>query len=240
MAARKAKNMTGAEFNGKYVLVLEDLQDVMVTGFREASKNMLEEFDWDKYAVLTVGLTLSNNNKSIINAKIHMIGDLMDAPKDVRAKKLFEKFPSDLRIFYLVKDISAYTFSSGTLVGDYLDCSDITWYVEKKIQGEANICIEPHDYGKNHVGSFCLHPYIIPLSGQKAKVQVLVYPLSLDDLKDKYPLYKDPAFPGLEIANLEVALFPHTNTETGKDWGSPILLLLLPGGDLEDHPIPLV
>ena len=108
MAARKAKNMTGAEFNGKDVLVLEDLQDVMVTGFREASKNMLEEFDWDKYAVVTVGLTLSNNNKSIINAKIHMIGDLMDAPKDVRAKKLFEKFPSDLQIYYLVKDISAY------------------------------------------------------------------------------------------------------------------------------------
>ena len=113
MTSTRPKYISGQEFNGRDMLVFEDIQDWIVTGFGEGSKQQLDEMDWEGDAIVSVGLTLSQDNKKITSGKIYTHGELMRSNKDFRANRLFENIDKDLRIFYQIEDFSIFKFNNG-------------------------------------------------------------------------------------------------------------------------------
>ena len=235
MTSSRPKTLSGPEFTGSDQLTFSDVTDWVVGGGTEAAKAVLDEFDWTGEPVVGVTLKLSPDNKKVVSGNLFVTGELMKSAKEVRANRLFGQAEKDLRISYIIEDASVLTFNSGTGVGDYIDAGDITWSVLKKTRGET-IELNETEYSENNIGEFCLRPFLIPLSSQKARLTILAFPLSKAKLETDHPLSKKAAFPGLELTVLEIDLFPLGDKETGKAWGCPLLPLLQLGGNEDDHP----
>ena len=122
------------------------------------------------------------------------------------------------------------------MVGELIDGSELTWSVEKKTSARVSNTVEEAEYGRNNISDFCIKPYLVPVSGRKVKLTILAFPMGVDQLKTKHPMSSKAPFPGLELWSTVVNLFPATNTDLGKDWGSPITPLFLLGGDEAEHP----
>ena len=88
--------MAGKEFEGTEELIFDNVQDYIVSGLGEAVKSTLDDLDWDGEAVALMVLSLSTDNKTIVNGKIVMTGELMKTTKEFKANKLFEKADKDL------------------------------------------------------------------------------------------------------------------------------------------------
>ena len=217
MTSTRPKHISGQEFNGKDQLVFEDIQDWIVPGFGEGSKQQLDEMDWEGDAIVSVGLFLSTDNRKITSGKIYTHGELMRSNKDFRAQRLFEKADKDLRIYYQIEDFATFKFNNGTLIGDMVDCMELAWHVEKKVTGAANTVVAPSDYVDHGIGNFSIRPFIVPLSGKKAKTTIVCFPLTSAELQSEHPLSRNPSFPGLELTSFEVNLFPPSSPDQGKD-----------------------
>ena len=140
-----------------------------------------------------------------------------------------------MRIVYSIEDASIFSFKTGTMIGDMLEDASINWSVGKKT-GRTTVDIEESEYETNHIGHFVIRPYLVPLSSSKMRLTVLAYPLALAELELDHPLYKKASFPGLELTQCDVDMFPLANKETGKAWGCPLVPLLYLGGAQEQHP----
>ena len=230
------KTIAGKEFEGTEELIYDDIQDFIVTGMGEAVKSTLDELDWDGECVASVVLNLSTNNKKVDSGKINMAGELMKTTREFKAVKLFENAEKDLRVTFQIEESGLFKFNNGMMVGDLLDCSEFPMSVEKKNTGRAPVVVEETDYSIHNISSFCVRPYLVPVSGRKAKLTILAYPLSKDELTTEHPLSNKAAFPGMELGTMEINLFPVTNTDISKDWGSPIYPLFLLGGNESEHP----
>ena len=64
-----------------------------------------------------------------------MFGELFKGQKEVRANKIWDKADKELRVSYTIDEASTFTFNCGTLVGDYVDCSNINWQILEREVG---------------------------------------------------------------------------------------------------------
>ena len=96
MTSSRPKLIAGPEFMGRDELNFTDIQDWVVQGFGDATKQQLDEFEWDGEAVATIGLSLSADNRKVMGGKLHLVGELMKSTKEFRANKLFERAEKDL------------------------------------------------------------------------------------------------------------------------------------------------
>ena len=231
--SRKPKAILSQDFSGKDSLELVDVQDWVVPGWGEAAKASLDDMEWDGEAVVSVGITLSPDNKKIIQGKVFLQGELLKSSKEIRVNKLWDQSDKDLRLSYRIDDASIFTFNDGSLVGDYVDSSNINWMIVEKGNSTA---LEVGDYTERGVEEFCIRPFIIPLSAEKAKLKVLIFPVSKDRLSTDFAHFDKPSFPGLEMFSMELPLFPLTRQAGGKDWGCPLIPMILLGADGEDEP----
>ena len=115
------------------------------------------------------------------------------------------------------------------MVGDYIDDDKITWNIARKTS-RGNVEVED----AQNIGHFCLRSYVVPLSSSKARVTIMAYPLSLGELQAQHHHCKEPAFPGLELWQCEVNMFPLAGSSTGKAWGCPLVPLLHLSGDQDE------
>ena len=88
---------------------------------------------------------------------------------------------------------------------------------------------------RTKIGHFSIHPHVVPLSSSKARVTLIVFPLSKDDLEAQHTHSKKASFPGLELMQCDVDIFPRMGGETGKAWGCPLVPLIQFGGRVEEH-----
>ena len=77
---------------------------------------------------------------------------------------------------------------------------------------------------------------MIPLSAERVKLRIMMYPASKDRLLADHPMSEKASFPGLELTTLELPLFPLTKQQSGKEWGCPLVPMILLGADGEDQP----
>ena len=195
----------------------------------------MDDLEWDGDAIVGVGLNLSPDNSKVVGGKVFLQGELLKSTKEVRANKLWEKVDRELKIKYSIEDAAILTFNSGTLVGDYIDCKDLSWQVVEKKNGEV-IELESVDYTARQIEEFCIRPYLIPLSVERIKLRIMMYPASKDRLTADHPLSEKASLPGLELTTLELPLFPLTKQQSGKEWGCPLIPMILLRADSEDHP----
>ena len=94
--------MAGADFEGTDELEFNDVQDWIVDSGAEATKQKLDDLEWNGDAVVAVSLTLSPDNKKVVNGKILAMGELMKGIKDFRANRIFERADKDLRVSYMI------------------------------------------------------------------------------------------------------------------------------------------
>ena len=184
-----------------------------------------------------VGITLqtSADNKKVTASRMFTAGLLMKNRKEIKANRLFAEADKELRISYMIEESSVFTFSSGTMIGDYIEENQIDWEVTKKT-AEGTSTIQAEQHGANKIGKFCLRPYLVALSASKVKITILSYPLTPTELETQHPHFIKAAFPGLELAQFELDFFPRASTETGKSWGCPIIPLFLLGGEISSLP----
>ena len=168
--------MAGQGFDGKDQLEFIDIQDWVVSGWGEASKATLDDFEWDGDAVVWVGITLSPDNGKIVEGKMFLQGELLKSAKEIRATKLWDQADKDLRLSYTFEDSSIFTFNAGSMAGDYIDCSNLSWQVVER--GNNTNPLEVGEYIEKGIEEFCVRPFVVPLSPEKAKLKVLIYPVS--------------------------------------------------------------
>ena len=236
MSSSKQKVFSGAEFNGSDTINLSDVSDWVVDGLGgEAAKTAIDDFDWDGNIVAGITLHTSPDNKKVVGSNIFLTGDFMKSSKEIKANRLFAEADKDMRIVYTIEDASIFSFKTGTLIGDMLEDASINWSVGKKT-GRAIVDLEESDYETNNIGHFVIRPYLVPLSSSKMRLTVMAYPMALAELELQHPLCKKAAFPGLELIQCDVDIFPLANKETGKAWGCPLVPLLYFGGDQGEYP----
>ena len=132
-STRSNKTITGPEFVVTDELDIGDISDWVIGGTGvESIKTVLDDFEWNGDSVATIILKTSPDNKKIVNGSVSMMGELMKSPKEIRASRLFAEADKDLKITYNIEDASVFTFKSGTMVGDIVDDSEITWGVIRK------------------------------------------------------------------------------------------------------------
>ena len=235
MSSSKTKVFSGNEFAGSDQLEASDINNWIVEGFGgEAAKTVLDDFEWNGAVVMGITLKTSPDNKKIVGSNIFLTGELMRGSKEIRANRLFNDADKDLRIVYSVEEASILSFKSGTMIGDYFDDDKITWNVIKKTN-RGSTEVEVADYESQNIGSFCIRPFVVPLSPSKARVTLLAFPLSVAQIEAQHPHFKKAAFPGLEILQHDVDIFPQMSSDAGKVWGCPLIPLFLLGGNLEDN-----
>ena len=238
MAPTHQNVFTGPEFGGDGVLNLDDVTDWLVDGMgAEAAKATLDNFNWKGAVVAGITLQTSPDNKKVVASRMFLTGDLMTANKEFNASRLFIDAPADLRITYNIEDAGILTFNNGTLIGDFLEDSKISWEVIKKAGGVSSV-LPKSEYEANKIGNFTLRPFLVILSPTVARITIHMYPLPLAELQANHPLSSKASFPGLELARFDVDLAPQINGETGKSWGCPLTPLIFLGGNPTDFPIP--
>ena len=67
MSAKKPKQISGPEFQGRENIEFADIDDWITTGGAEATIVTLDNHNWNGDAVMTVELRLSPDNKKVVN-----------------------------------------------------------------------------------------------------------------------------------------------------------------------------
>ena len=120
------------------------------------------------------------------------------------------------------------------MIGELVSDDKVTWSVYRK-GSRGNTDIPEEEYEANKIGHFCLRPVIVPLSSSKARVTLLVFPLTKEELETQHAHSGKAAFPGLELMTCDVDMFPRMNKDTGKSWGCPIIPLICLVGDMDKN-----
>ena len=229
--------ITGAEFSGEELLEVNDISDWLVNGVGgEPAKAVLDDLGWDGEAVVGITIITSPDNRRVINSGLFMTGELMRNQKEVRANRIFGEADKEIRILYQIEDASIFTFRNGSPIGEMVNDDKISWSAVKK-SSRGTTEIERADLEANKItGGFCIRPYVVPISATKAKLTLVVFPGQQEDLLAQHAHALNASFPGLELLQLDINLFPQMNEETGKSWGCPLIPLFHMGGSLEDYP----
>ena len=211
----------GTEYSGEETLELNDINNWVVEGpGGEAAKGTLDDFEWNGEAVMGLTLITSTDNKKVSNAMVFLTGEFMKSSKDIKANRLFPEADKDLKIQYCIEEASTFSFRTGSMVGEALDDDKVTWTVLRK-SARGYTAVEEADYVEQKIGHFSIKPYVVPISATRAKVTLLVFPLSTEELESQHSHWRKTSFPGLELMQTEVDMFPVVTGETGKRWGLP-------------------
>ena len=202
MSASKSKTVSGAEFSADEQLEVNDVSDWLVDRIGgESAKGVLDDFGWDGGAVAGITIMTSPDNRKVTNANIFMAGELMRNQKEIKANRIFGEADKDLRIQNQIEDASVFTFKKGTPVGDFIDDDKISWTVVKKTSRGTSEVMDIADYEANKIsGGFSIRPYVVPVSANKAKLTLVVYPGHREELLSQHAHAQNVSFSWLGAA----------------------------------------
>ena len=218
---------SAAGFSDPSDLSLSVLRDLSVSSINDFDTVLLTEVNWNKKALGCLSVSLSADNLRVEEATFHLLGSLWDR-KSFHAASMWTTInPTQLTIS--LPDLSAFSFSPGSLCSNYLSSEDLEFEFSQGGQ-----LVPPNLYQATNLSSFCLRSFVHPTSDCYAKVQFLIFPFPLSVLA-KNPLYLDVNFPGLKLADYEFPLAPAALLSPINDsWGFPLAPAVFPGADWND------
>jgi hypothetical protein len=192
-----------------------------------SDREVLTNLGWEGQLIGYVGLSLSGDGRSVSGARFAVRGKLTAAPIVIQAAKIWQGAERDVQLSIDLPDLAAYKFSSGSLTSDYL-AQEETKY--KLMKGRERIMRE----NESEAGAtgFCtrLFAYLDKSSnarngpGPHLKLQVLIFPVKLEQLEELSDKTLASGWPGIKLAEAKAELFPRAQTGT---WGAPAFPLLI-------------
>ena len=178
---------------------------------------------WNGGTVCSMLIHLSNDNKTVQNCSVLLIGELYPDRKVISLNGVYESCP-------------ALSISVGPIVGDTFDFIPGKTYSELKDSSRMDHHFLKDGYVLDAAGvveagltGFTLRAYIVPSGAEWTKLVVLLYPVPTETLLNDHPACADPRFPGISLLSKDIQLEPTTLSTFAKIWGCSILPAIIPG-----------
>lgn len=213
------------DFRGEVQLSATNVREWCVASFEEAAASLLDE--WNGGIIGLAGISLSSDNRVIENADFLLQGAILE--DDDRQKVSANKFwtlPTKTSLVFRDLDASAFVFEQN-LVSNYVSHTAL----EYDFLDKDGTPLSPESLEAVGISGFCIRAFVVPFQANWANLHVLLYPWELDKLREDYPLYSDPKFPGVQAFKLKFPLGPPAMLK----WGHPINPAVLPGAPVDDH-----
>ena len=185
---------------------------------------VLTKIGWEGQLISAFGLNLSPDGTLVQSANFLLRGALATTPITVKANTVWDKVAKGVSINIALPDSSAFSFSGGELVSDYLSHEKVKYTVTK----DGNT-IPLAEWSTNNVGNFALRiiAYLDKSSNTRSgphfRVTVLLYPLSVEELEELSEATQSVSWPGVKILEGRAELFPRAPVDF---WGCPVLPIL--------------
>ena len=166
-------------FNGNVPLTLEAVRRLEISKTDDIPAKFLQ--NWSGGIVGLVTLELSNDNRRVQNGNFLVMGKMFSNKKAFSASKFWD-VPNDISIVFTDLDTSVFSFSD-SMSSDLADREEFD-YAFTKDGKELNQ--EEEDALK--IPGFTLRAYIAPLSGERAKINIVLYPLPQETLLNVHML----------------------------------------------------
>jgi len=228
--------MDKALFSGEGAIGGEELARLDVTNGDEAVTNALKEFGWNgKAAVGCVVLHLSADNQSATSGQFAARGRLAKEEVKIEAAKIWRDAEAGPIVTIKIPGGGDFAFGDGGLCSDYLDGDKVDFCVMTAGRGSQPILRD--EFADKGIGNFCLRlvchiARATRKSGVTLAYTVLIFPGTAEEVLEVTDLAKSPSWPGMRVADGEMALLPHPRTP----WGCPVLPLLRTGSSWEEAP----
>ena len=156
----------------------------------------------------------------------------------IEATKLWADAEPGMMLTLQVPDSSIFTFGEGGLCSDYLGSEQVDHCITSP--GRSGRVVGSEEYSEIGVGAFSLRlvrhlAKATIKTGVTLAFNILIFPGSPEEIGEISELTRYPSWPGLKIADGELALTPQPSAT----WGCPVLPLLLTGSawdEDETHP----
>lgn len=181
---------------------------------------------WEGQIIAAVGLTLSVDGQRVENAEFFMRGELLHAPVQISANKLFEGAEKEVMLSITIPEAQLFNFKNGTLCSEFLPGDAVNVQVSRH---EEQIAVA--DWAAYNVHQFCLRLicYLDKSSNAKRgrgphiKFTILLFPQSVDELAERSGATQAANWPGIKIAEGNCGFFPEASAGA---FGMPLLPIL--------------
>ena len=227
-----------AVFAGTDAILNEEWATLTTAGpGQQAVEEFLESFGWDQKAAGVVNIKLSPDNSKVMAARFTLAGKWQEEGSRIQAKKLWPELDENILLEVDLDNLTLFRFAEGEMWSDYLQGD--TLQHRFLMTGEEPRVMTNEELAESGVGEFalravcglaksCSHRWGIWVS-----TNILIYPESELVMTTLSPAAKDPAWPGIRIADGDVAVLPTAGRGkaplNGKAWGSPVAPAIQPG-----------
>ena len=229
-----SKPIAGTGFKHPRDLSLKEVKRLEVSSFNRVTDSILPGLGWKGGLYGLIGLQLANDNRSITTGNLFLVGQLFpDSDTKVFQAAKFWAGPdtADIDLHISIPSADIFTFKS-SMVSDLVDAREVS---HAFFRGSQRI---EEDEAEALVPGFTLRLFVIPTRENHAKVTLVLFPLSRDNLHELHPLAEDPNFPGLSLFSGEfpIGLPQSQPPRPPAPWGCPILPVVVPGNSFSDCP----
>jgi hypothetical protein len=220
-------------FSGEDRIDREELAHLEVANTKEAVEAALKHFSWGGKAAGCIVLQLAADNLTVTSGRFTARGKLAKEEVKIEASKIWADVDAGLHLTLKIPDGGDFIFNEGGLCSDFLDMEGVDYCVTTSSRGGQAVLHD--DYSQRGVGSFCIRlvchlQKATKKSGVTLGYAVLLYPGTANDVLETSDLAKNPSWPGLKMAEGEMAMLPNPRVA----WRCPLLPLLMTGTPWED------
>jgi hypothetical protein len=223
-------------FAGDSGLTIDELKQVEVRNFHQDVIDRLKNCGWNgKAKCCCVGLTLSLDNKKVIQGAFLVKGDLNEK-LTIEANKIWPSANSKVNLVLSFPNGEVFTFSEGDLGSDIVPQQAVEQAFYLTSEGRPPAVILEADYAEYGLGAFSLRMTCVlsKNSSEKAgvivKYTVLLFPESKESLLADYALSQSAAWPGIRLTEGYLPLLPRPYTK----WQCPVTPFVLAGVPLDE------
>ena len=214
----------GDEFSQLSDLSRLEIQKLIVAAPEEAGELLT---NWTGGAIVCLLVSLSNDNASVVNASLHILGGFFTESRQLcAANGVWESCPT-LSISLGALEGSTFEFLPGSTTSTLVDSSRLDFNYIK----DGNIMSAEEAVAAGLTG-FSVRLYIVPSAADWTRIIFVLYPLPLTALIEAQPLATDTRFPGVNLYSNDFALEPKSKHILGRRWGSPFVPIILPGAPI--------
>ena len=219
-----SKPIKHSSFNQDGELNEDIINEHIVPSLGIGATDTIKKSGWNgNTPAFAVGLVIGPTGENIRSAKAFGVGYHANS-WTIPTEKVWGG-QAGFKLAVNLKDNNNLSFPSNTMYTNYIDSSNIAWYVFNTNDEKSKLA--QSEYTKHNIGKFCIRASVKLLDGASlARISYAIVPVSLDELKKEYLHSFDKAgFPNIAFRTKDIPFVPIAED----DWQlpSPIVPLFL-------------